>query len=77
MGKLSFLPGGLLQTAAQAQAAGRRNGMRTGRRRKKRANGARKRTRRASNGARRAGTRRKPRPGTKAWMAYIRGLRRK
>jgi len=78
MGSRSFLPGGLLQTAAQATAAGR--GMRSRRssprRRKKssasRAGGSKRRKARGS--ARTAG--RKPRPGTKAWMAYIRGMRR-
>jgi len=66
-----FTPPGMIQTAAQQRAAGRG---RTGTRRKKRKT-ARSAARRAKpKRAARAG---KPRPGTKAWMAYIRGKRGK
>lgn len=73
-----FLPGGLIQTAAQAFAIGgaRRNS--TGRRRRKRVRagssaGRRKRAKKSAGGRRT----RKPKPGTKAWMAYIRKKRKR
>jgi len=77
MGSQSFLPGGMVQLAATAatarrgvRAVGRRRRTRT---KKKRArSGSAKRSR--SSG--RAG-KRKPKPGTKAWMTYIRGMRGK
>jgi len=75
MGSRSFLPGGLIQTAAQAQAAGRGMRSRTSSRRKRKANGARKTSKRARKASTTRG--RKPRPGTKAWMTYIRGMRGK
>lgn len=82
MGAGNFLPGGLIQTAAHAAAAGVRRAVRsTGRRRKRRSSRATLTVRRgrttvkASSGSR--GSRSKPRPGTKAWMSYIRGLRGK
>ena len=66
-----FTPPGMIQTAAQQRAAGRSSGGR----RKRRARSAGKRTKRKKAGrAKRAG---KPRPGTKAWMAYIRTKRKK
>lgn len=69
-----FLPGGLIQTAAQAFAVGGRRSSSTGRRRKKR---SRSRTRKGS-ARKSSGTRaRKPKPGTKAWMAYIRKKRKR
>jgi len=74
MGKQSFIPGGMIATAAQAVAAGRVRSAGTRRRRKKKSKRTSGSTRRAS-GARRS--RGKPRPGTKAWMTYIRGMRKK
>lgn len=67
MGKGSFVPPGMIQTAAQNAAAGRRMGMR------------RRRAPRRAARARAAPRKRrgKPRPGTKAWMAYIRSKRKK
>lgn len=65
-----FTPPGMIATAAQQRAAGR--GARTGGRRRKRARV------KATAGTRRAKKRSgKPRPGTKAWMTYIRGKRGK
>lgn len=65
-----FTPPGMIQTAAQERVAGRR--ARTGARRRKRASA------RATATTRRPKKRNgKPRPGTKAWMAYIRGKRGK
>lgn len=64
------LPAGLIQTAAQAFGARVRSlgaPRRRKRRAKKRASGTRK-TKRARG---------KPKPGTKAWMAYIRSKRKK
>lgn len=77
MGTRSFLPGGLLQTAAQAQAAGR--GMRAPRRTRRTGKARKMRTRAASRKTRglRTGRKSRPRPGTKAWMSYIRGMRGK
>jgi len=57
----------MLQTNAQVQAAGRG-------RRKKRARKAPKARKTRKKRAKRSG---KPRPGTKAWMAYIRTKRKK
>lgn len=74
MGKLSFLPGGLLATAAQATAAGNR---RIGSTRRKRRGKKRSSARKARSGKRKSTSRGKPRPGTKAWMAYIRTKRKK
>lgn len=73
-----FLPGGLIQTAAQAVAVGGMRSRSTGRRRRKRRSAATRtgratRKRRASGAARS----RRPRPGTKAWMAYIRKKRKR
>lgn len=68
-----FLPGGLIQTAAQAVAVGGMRSRSTGRRRRRRASKRTGTTRRK----RASGSKRKPRPGTKAWMSYIRGMRRK
>lgn len=75
MGSQSFIPGGMIATAAQAAAAGMR-GRRTGSRRRKRAKSKRKSAPKRASG-RRSSRSRKPRPGTKAWMAYIRGMRGK
>lgn len=66
-----FTPPGMIQTAAQQRAAGR-GGART--RRPRRARPARAKARAGTKRTKRAG---KPRPGTKAWMAYIRGKRGK
>jgi hypothetical protein len=73
MGKVSFIPGGMIATAAQAVTAGRSRGSRVrraGRRRKRSAA-------KAGRSAPRASSARKPKFGTKAWMAYIRGMRGK
>lgn len=83
-----FIPGGLIATFAHATTLGTgRRSRRAGKRRKRRTSTGRRtiglaapRTRsassaRSSNGAKRG--RGKPRPGTKAWMAYIRGMRGK
>lgn len=75
MGSQSFLPAGIIATAAHAAAA-RVPGSRGSRRRKKRR--ATMRSRSASRRTKsRSNSRGKPRPGTKAWMTYIRGLRGK
>lgn len=63
-----FTPPGMIQTAAQARTAGR-GGPRGPRRTR-----ARRRAPKARKAKKRTG---KPRPGTKAWMAYIRSKRRK
>lgn len=60
-----FTPPGMIQTAAHAQSVGRR------------AAGGKRRARRAAPKVRKKKARGKPRPGTKAWMAYIRGKRGK
>jgi len=75
MGSQSFLPGGLIATAAQAQTAGRGRPRTGGARRRKKKT----RTTRgaAKKRARSSGGKRKPKFGTKAWMAYIRGMRGK
>jgi len=64
-----FTPPGMIGTAAQQRTAGRSTTRR--KKRTKRAGAAR---RAKPKRAKRAG---KPRPGTKAWMAYIRGKRKK
>jgi hypothetical protein len=63
-----FTPAGMIQTAAQARAAGKR--VRTRARQRVARVKARVTTRKAK-------ARGKPRPGTKAWMAYIRTKRKK
>ncbi len=72
------LPPGLLQTAAQAFAAGTRSAVRraTGGKRRKKRRSAAQNTRPAVR-KQATGRSSKPRPGTKAWMAYIRGMRGK
>lgn len=70
------IPGGSFGFAAQTPAGQRQlvGGLRT-------SSGVRRRPRRVAKtrmaGARPRSNGRKPRPGTKAWMSYIRGLRRK
>jgi len=64
-----FTPPGMAQTAAHAKVSGRR--VRTARRRRSKPARA-----RATAGTRRKKSG-KPRPGTKAWMTYIRGKRGK
>jgi len=77
MGSQSFLPGGMIQLAATAATA--RRGVRAvGRRRSTRTKKIRKRARKAAaRGRGRTAGKRKPKPGTKAWMTYIRGMRGK
>lgn len=75
-----FIPGGMIATAAQAAAAGVRSRPRgTRRSRKRKGSKAGKRSRSSRAGAKRRARNSggKPRPGTKAWMAYIRGKRGK
>lgn len=73
-----FLPGGLIQTAAQAVAVGaRRRSSSTGRRRRKRTRGVRAAGTKRRSRTRSARRTSRPKPGTKAWMAYIRTKRRK
>lgn len=70
---MSFLPAGAVATIAHAASLGMRGGARRRKKRrgKTRAKGTRRKAKRASSGSR------KPKPGTKAWMAYIRGKRGK
>lgn len=70
-----FTPGGMIALHAQAQAIGgaRRSPARRARKRGKRKARSTSKSKRISSNR----TRRKPRPGTKAWMAYIRGMRGK
>lgn len=68
------LPMGLIQTAAQATALRIVRRAVAPRRRKRRS--AAQNTRRAIK-RQASGTRRKPKPGTKAWMSYIRSKRKK
>lgn len=78
MGQWSFLPQGLVATAAQAAARPQRRAIRRGARSAKRqfpGRTARKNIRREKRSRLRAT--RRPRPGTKAWMAYIRGMRKR
>lgn len=74
MGQQSFIPGGMVATFSQGVALGRRRAT-SGRRRRKKKTASPKRRRKSASGRRSGG--RKPRPGTKAWMAYIRGKRKK
>lgn len=69
-----FTPGGMIATAAHAAAVGvrRSSPRRRTRSRKRKVSKGGKRSRRS-----RRGGSRKPRPGTKAWMAYIRGMKGK
>lgn len=75
MGGRGFLPPGLIATAAQAAASGARSigSAISPRRRRKSGKRRKSKARRSSSGKRRG----KPRPGTKAWMAYIRSKRKK
>lgn len=80
MGAGSFMPSGMIATFAQAAGLGRRGAGGRGRRRKRRSSTRSTRSRAAKSASpkRRSGSRtKKPRPGTKAWMAYIRTKRRK
>lgn len=72
-----FIPGGAIATAAHAAHVGARRSAAPRRRRraKNRTKTARRRGS-ARRGTRARGTRR-PKPGTKAWMAYIRGMKGK
>jgi hypothetical protein len=72
MGARSFVPPGMIQTPAQAQTAGRARAAGSRPRRSRRTKRTSSRT--TAKAARRRG---KPRPGTKAWMTYIRGKRGK
>lgn len=65
---MSFLPPGVIATFAHAATTAMRPRKRRRKSKTAKAPRARK-TKRARNG--------KPKPGTKAWMAYIRGMRGK
>jgi len=72
-----FTPGGMIATAAHAAHVGVRRSPKRRRSRRVRASRAAPKRRRTTK---RAGSRsggRKPKPGTKAWMAYIRGMKGK
>lgn len=70
---MSFLPAGAIATFAHSASLGARGGMRRRKKRRSKTTSARRAKKRAKSGTRRG----KPRPGTKAWMAYIRGKRGK
>lgn len=73
---VGFIPSGAIATFAQMTSLGRaKTGTR--KRRRKRSTRASKRTRAATGTRKTRSSRGKPRPGTKAWMAYIRGMRGK
>lgn len=79
-----FIPGGMIATAAHAAHVGARQSSGRARKRRRRGRaraGAARAKRRGSrrSTARRAarGGSRKPKPGTKAWMAYIRSKRKR
>lgn len=77
MGSQSFMPSGSIATMAHAATLGvRGRASRAGTRRRRKKKSARTSpgTRRKSAAGRRSG---KPKPGTKAWMSYIRGMRKK
>lgn len=73
MGGRSFMPQGIVATFAHAVANRAARGAGIMRRRKRRKP---KSTRQKVRAAAKSGTR-KPKPGTKAWMAYIRSKRKK
>lgn len=74
MGSRSFMPQGIVATFAHAVANRAMRGAGIQRRRKRRK--GKRSTRQKVRAAAKSGTR-KPKPGTKAWMAYIRTKRKK